>query len=97
MSDEPVQTFASVWDALADTPEQAASMRLRAQLALAIHQAVEMWGLSHSAAAVRLRMTDAQLAELLEGRLDIFSVDELAAIAERAGLVVEMHIARAVE
>jgi len=44
MSDEPIQTFASVWDALADTPEQAANMRLRAELALAIQAAVEAWG-----------------------------------------------------
>jgi len=41
MTDEPLQTFASVWDALADTPEQAANMRLRAELVLAIQGAVE--------------------------------------------------------
>jgi hypothetical protein len=39
--DEPVQTFASVWDALAETPEEAANMRLRSVLAIAVRGAVE--------------------------------------------------------
>ncbi|HEY1935579.1 MAG TPA: XRE family transcriptional regulator [Acetobacteraceae bacterium] len=95
MSDEAVQTFASVWDALTDTPEQAANMRLRAELALAIQRAVEGWGGNHAGAAERLRVTQPRLAELLEGRLDLFSVDELATLAERVGLAVEMRIAHA--
>lgn len=97
MSDEPIQTFASVWDALADTPEQAANMRLRAELALAIQGAVEGWGENRARAAERLRLTQPHLAELLEGRLDLFSVDELATLAERVGLAVEMRIAHAAE
>jgi len=97
MSDEPIQTFASVWDALADTPEQAANMRLRAKLALAIQAAVESWGENRAGAAERLRVTQPHLAELLEGRLDLFSVDELATLAERVGLAVEMRIAHAAE
>jgi predicted XRE-type DNA-binding protein len=97
MSDEPIQTFASVWDALADTPEQAANMRLRAELALAIQGAVEGWGKSRAQAASRLRVTRPHLDELLEGRLDLFSVDELTTLAERAGLAIEMRIAHAAE
>lgn len=95
MSDEPIQSFASVWDALADTPEQAANMRLRAELALAIQAAVEGRGETRARAAERLRVTQPHLEELLEGRLDLFSVDELATLAERIGLAVEMRIAHA--
>ena len=97
MSDEPIQTFASVWDALADTPEQAANMRLRAELVLAIQGAVEGWGENRAGTAERLRLTLPHLDELLEGRLDLFSVDELATLAERVGLAVEMRIAHAAE
>ena len=97
MSDEPIQSFASVWDALADTSEQSANMRLRAELALAIQGAVEGWAICRGRAAERLRLTQPHLAELLEGRLDLFSVDELATLAERAGLAVEMRIAHAAE
>jgi predicted XRE-type DNA-binding protein len=97
MSDEPIQSFASVWDALADTPEQAANMRLRAELVMAIQGAVEGWAISRARAAERLRVTPPHLVELLEGRLDLFSVDELATLAERAGLAVEVRIAHAAE
>jgi predicted XRE-type DNA-binding protein len=97
MSDEPIQSFASVWDALAETPEQAANMRLRVELVLAIQEAVEGWAIGRARAAARLRVTLPHLAELLEGRPDLFSVDELATLAERAGLAVEMRIAHAAE
>ena len=97
MSDEPIQTFATVWDALADTPEQAANMRLRSELALAIQGAVESWGKDRNRAAERLRLTRPHLDELLQGRLDLFSVDGLSTLAERAGLAVEMRIAHAAE
>lgn len=97
MTDEPIQTFASVWDALADTPEQAANMRLRAELVLAIHEVVEGWGKSRAQVASRLRLTRPHLDDLLQGRLDLFSVDELTTLAERAGLAIEMRIAHAAE
>lgn len=94
MTDEPTQTFASIWDALAETPDEAATMRRRAELALAIGQAVEGWNLSQSQAAARLGITQPRLNDLLRGRLDRFSLDTLMALAERAGLAVEMRITR---
>ena len=97
MSDESLQTFASVWDALEDTPEAAASMRRRSELAMAIREVVETWGQSQAQAAVRLGVTQPRLNDLLRGRLDRFSVDALIALAERAGLAVEMRIGLAAE
>jgi predicted XRE-type DNA-binding protein len=97
MSDEPIHSFASVWDALADTPEQATNMRLRAELTMAIQAAVESWGNDRVRAAIRLGLTQPHLDELLQGRLDLFSVDELTALAQRARLAVEMRIAQAAE
>jgi predicted XRE-type DNA-binding protein len=97
MSDESQQTFASVWDALEETPEAAASMRRRAELAIAIHEVVEGWGQSQAQAAARLGVTQPRLNDLLRGRLDRFSVDALIALAERAGLAVEMRIGLAAE
>jgi predicted XRE-type DNA-binding protein len=41
MSDETIQHFASVWDALEETPEEAANMRLRSELAIAVRAVVE--------------------------------------------------------
>jgi predicted XRE-type DNA-binding protein len=92
MTDEPEQSFASVWDALAETPEEAANLRRRADLASAIREVVEGWGQSQAQAAARLGVTQPRLNDLLRGRLDRFSLDALIALAERAGLAVEMRI-----
>jgi predicted XRE-type DNA-binding protein len=94
MSDEPVQSFASVWDALEETPEAAAHMRLRSELAIAVRTAVEGWGLTQAAAARRLGVTQPRLNDLLRGRVGRFSLDALVGLAERAGLTVRIEIGR---
>ena len=92
MNDEPVQTFASVWDAIEETPEEAAHMRLRSELAIAVLSEVDAWGLSQSQAALRLGVTQPRLNDLLRGRVTKFSLDALVGLAERAGLAVRMEI-----
>lgn len=95
MTDEPVQTFASVWDALEETAEAAANMRLRSELAVAVCGAIREWKITQAQAAARLSVTQPRLNDLLRGRLDRFSLDALIALAERAGLVIRMDITHA--
>ena len=56
-----VEIFDSVFDALADTPAEAANMSARADLALAIRERVKAWqamgGLTQEEAAARLGVT----------------------------------------
>ena len=86
MDDEPVQSFASVWDALCDTPEQAAETRKRSDVAIAIRTAMKAGGQSRVAAAACLGVSQRRLNDLLRGRLDRFSVATLTKMAARAGL-----------
>ena len=51
MRDKPVRMFASVWDALEETPEETANMRLRSELTIAVRAAVEDWRLTQTEAA----------------------------------------------
>jgi predicted XRE-type DNA-binding protein len=95
MTEEPVQTFPSVWDGLAETPEDAANMRLRSELAIAVQGAMEEWQLTQANAARRLGVTQPRLNDLLRGRIDRFSLDALVGLAERAGLSVRMEITQA--
>ncbi len=87
------QTFASVWDAIEDTAEQAENMRLRSELMIAVRQVVEAWGLSQLEAARRLGLTQPRLNDLLRGRIGKFSLDALVGIAARGGIAVRMRIA----
>lgn len=95
MTEEPVQVFASVWDALEETPDEAANMRLRSELAIAVQAAVEDWHLTQAQAASRLGVTQPRLNDLLRGRVARFSLDALIVLAERAGLAVRIEITRA--
>jgi predicted XRE-type DNA-binding protein len=95
MTDETVQTFASVWDALEATPEDAANMRLRSELMTAVRETVEGWQLTQAQAAKRLRITQPRLNDLMRGRIGKFSLDALILLAERSGLSVRVEIAHA--
>lgn len=90
----PGQVFASVWDALEDSPGEAANMRLRSELMIAIRGAVAGWELTQVEAASRLEVTQARLNDLLRGRSYKFRLDALVLLAERAGLSVRFQIER---
>jgi len=87
--------FASVWDALEDSPAEAANMRLRSELMSAVKQAVAGWGLTQAEAARRLEVTQPRLSDLLRGRVGNFSLDALILLATRAGLSVRVQIEQA--
>lgn len=86
------RAYKSVWDALEDTPEQAANMRLRSELMIALRTQVEGWDSTQAQAAKRLRITQPRLNDLLRGRIGKFSLDALVALAEHAGLDVRLKV-----
>lgn len=88
-------TFASVWDALEDSPAEAAGMRLRSDLMIALKEVVTSWDEEQAQSARRLDVTQPRLDDLLRGRIGEFSLDALIVLAARAGLDVRMEIARA--
>ena len=92
--DFPGQVFASVWDALEDSPAEAANMRLRSELMIAIRQVVASWGVTQAAAARRLEVAQPRLNDLLRGRINNFSLDALVVLAARAGLDVRLQVER---
>ncbi len=89
------KSFENVWDALADTPAEAASMSLRSRLMIAMDQHVRSWNITQAEAARRLGVTQPRLNDLLRGRIDKFSLDTLVDLATRAGLSVRVEIAHA--
>ena len=87
------QEFANVWDALTDTPEEAANMTMRSNLMIAIQQKVGGWKVTQAEAARRLRMTQPRLNDLLRNKIDKFSLDMLIGLAGVAGITVRLDIA----
>jgi predicted XRE-type DNA-binding protein len=89
------ETFSDVFDALADTPIEAANMKLRADLLAALIGRVNAWGLPQEAAAERLAITRPRLNDLLRGKLGKFSLDALVNLTAAAGLTLEIRIGEA--
>lgn len=90
-----VETFDSVFDALADTPAEAANMKARSELLSALKSRIRSWDVSQEAAAVRLGITRPRLNDLLRGKLGKFSLDALVNLATASGLALEIRIAEA--
>jgi predicted XRE-type DNA-binding protein len=88
------QRFASVWDALEDTPEKAANMKARSALLMAIQETVEKWDATQAQAAKRLQISQPRLNDLLRGKIGKFSLDALVELASHAGLKVSMKITK---
>lgn len=84
--------FESVWHALAKTDAEAATMRLRADVMIALRDRIEAWRVTQAEAAKRLGISQPRLNDLLKGRLENFSLDMLTKLAVRAGLKIEMKL-----
>ena len=86
-------TYASVWDAIADTPEQAANLRVRAELMQQIATIIEAEDWTQVEAAARCGVTQPRINDLLRGRVSRFSLDALVNIATALGRRVSVELA----
>ncbi len=92
MTQSEIQTFASVWDAIADTPEQAANLRLRSELMDKIVALIEAQSWTQLEAAKHCRVTQPRINDLLRGRISRFSLDALVNIASALGQRVQVAL-----
>ena len=77
--------FLSVWDAIADTPGQAANLRARAELMRQIAALVKRQEWTQAEAASRCGVTQPRMNDLLRGRVSRFSLDALVNISTALG------------
>jgi predicted XRE-type DNA-binding protein len=86
------ETYASVWDAIADTPEQAANLRARAELMQKIVARLKKYDWTQAEAARRCGVTQPRINDLLRGRVSRFSLDALVNIATALGCRVRVDL-----
>lgn len=86
------ETFDSVWDAIADTPEEAANLRTRAELMNKIAEIVKEKGWTQAEAAAHCGVTQPRINDLLRGRVSRFSLDALVNIATALGRRVHVEL-----
>ena len=86
------ETFDHVWDAIADTPEQAANLRARAELMRQIAAIVKANSWKQADAATHCGVTQPRINDLLRGRVSRFSLDALVNIATALGRRVRVEL-----
>jgi len=92
MSKPKIKSYASVWDAIADTPEEAANLRVRSDLMDKIAAIVEEKGWTQLEAASHCGVTQPRVNDLLRGRISRFSLDALVNIAAALGHRVHVEL-----
>jgi predicted XRE-type DNA-binding protein len=85
MNKAKVKTYASVWDAIADSPEEAANLRLRSALMQQIARIIEREEWTQAEAASRCGISQPRVNDLLRGRIARVSLDALVNIAAALG------------
>jgi predicted XRE-type DNA-binding protein len=99
LTGNPIKTkgiaYESVWDGLADAPEEAANLRARAQLMREIESIVKGngWDLAHAAKLSRVERP--RMNDLLLGRASLFTLEALVKIAKALRRRVRMKLRKA--
>jgi len=86
------QRFASVWDAIEDTPEEAENMKLRSVLMMALQNHLSRSQMSQAQAAKLFGVTQPRISDLMRGKIGLFGLDALVNMATAAGLQVELRV-----
>lgn len=86
------QSFSSVWDALADMPEEAANLRARTDLMRSLSDFITARGWTQKEAAARCHLTQPRINDLLRGCISRFSLDALVNIDSELGLRIYLEL-----
>jgi len=89
------EQFASVWDAIEDTPAAAENMKLRSTLMRTLKNHIASTGLNQAEAAKLFGVTQPRVSDLMRGKINLFAIDALVNMAAAAGLYVEISVRKA--
>jgi predicted XRE-type DNA-binding protein len=92
MSEPKGKRFANVWDAIAETPEEAANLTLRSDLMDEIEAIIRANAWTQKEAAKRCGVSQPRINDLLRGRIARFSLDALVNIAAALGRKVKVSL-----
>ncbi|HEP6429896.1 helix-turn-helix domain-containing protein [Burkholderia cenocepacia] len=86
------ERYANVWDAIEREPAEAANMKLRSELMIALKQRIARLELSQAEAAKQLGVTQPRVSDLMRGKINLFGLDALVNMASAVGLRVDLQV-----
>ena len=92
MGKRNAESYKNVWDAISDTPEEAANLRAKSELMQKIVKIIESKKWIQIEAAKHCGITQPRLNNLLRGRISKFSLDALVNIATALGQKVHIEL-----
>ena len=84
--------FESVWEAIESDAREAANLRARAELMIALQEHVRHRSMTQAEAARLLRITQPRVSDLMRGKIELFSIDTLVDLLGRAGARVKLSV-----
>ena len=91
----PIKTHASSGNVFADLGfgvEEAQNLKIRSDLMIELTKLIEARGLTQTAAAQLLGVTQPRISDLVRGKIDRFSVDSLIEMLGHAGATVSFVV-----
>lgn len=80
------QRFASVWDTLEKTPQQAARMKACSALMMALAEVIRERGMTQGESAALFGVTQPRVSDLVHGKVNLFSLGILMDRVAIAGM-----------
>lgn len=81
--------YECVWDAVCDSPEESLAMRIRSYLLRALGREIKRLGQNPETICQQLNISNNRLDDILQGRIDRLSRDQLTGMCKRIGLSVD--------
>lgn len=82
----------NVFEDLGFEPEEAANLKIRADLIIDIQEFIQSQNWTQAEAAIFFKETQPRISNLMNGDIDRFSIDKLVQMLNRAGLNVRVLV-----
>lgn len=92
MESEITESSGNVFEDLGFEGGDAENLRVRARLMAPLERYIREHGMTQTEAADELETTQARISELMNGKVQAFSIDALINMLDRAGLEVDVDV-----
>ncbi len=79
------ETFSNVWDALEDDQAERETLKIKSRLMMDIERRIKTQGLTQIKAARLLGVSQPRISDLVNGKLDRFTIDMLITMLAKLG------------
>lgn len=86
------ETFKNVWDALEDDPAERESLKIKSWMVIDIEQRIKSLGLTQAQAAKLMGVSQPKVSDVVNGKIDRFTIDMLITMLVSLGLHVEVSL-----